>query len=162
MLVLLGAATLLAVAGGHLNPHVELSNLAVEVRPGQQVDKNLNCAWSVGDGWQTYCRVGKVTFVSRRDVVKRIKVNTDQSGLTIGQLIVEWGQPLAVDYSTFGPTAVYWNDRYVYLMPSGPFTPGSKVDSITFTDADQAFDGYYKGGDIHANWHGFATSKRSS
>jgi hypothetical protein len=158
MLGLFGVATLLAGAEGQQHALAAVPTLSAEVTPGQRLDRKLDCAWSVGDGWQTHCRVGMLTFVVRGDVVKRIVLDTTHIDLTIGQLVLKWGRPLAADYTALGTTAVYWKDRYVYLLPTGPFMPSTAVDSITFTDADQEFDGYYEGGDLHASWHGFATN----
>jgi hypothetical protein len=155
LLLAVFAGTVLVVAEAHQDQVInEIPTPEASLTPGQ-VHTDEHCTISVFDGRYSYCQNGRLTVTMIDRVIKYVTIDTHDRGLSIGQVLNEWGPPIGADYTRYGTIAVYWADRYVHLLPDDTFGPGTRVNSVTYSL-------YRYSTQMHKLWRGFMSNERSN
>ena len=69
-----------------------------------------------------------VSYNTRASVITRVSKWVSDSDITIGDLILAWGQPLATDYSVLS-----WGNRTAFALGGAGLTPFDKVYFVSYT-----------------------------
>src|SRR5947207_11098456 len=122
LVVLLCAATIVLVVQAQQN-RAGLAALSLDrnLMPGHPMNNDF-CADSEIQMRYRYCRDTHLTITVTKGVIRQVTIDTQDSGLNIGQVVAEWGSPIAADYTRYGTIAVYWADRYAYVAPDDHFS----------------------------------------
>ena len=118
---------------------------------GQFMPPETPCYRAASELGQSYCHPDKdIDIVIQNGRIVRAYIFTYPSGITIGQLITAWGEPVGSEYDSIGATTVYWPDHYAYVTTQRNFSPYSRVGYIAYGTRQDLTLRYYE------NWRGFA------
>ncbi len=131
------------------------NDLPGQYLPGRPLPANSYCDWYMYDSRSLFCTArsadGAQFFFSydiSSKVIRRTTVETTPQ-LTIGELMLQWGTPIATD-QIGQSTYVYWKQRSAYVYGSD-FSPRSRVAFVT----------YWLDLDTKPGWKGFTRPRWS-
>jgi len=150
--VLISVLTLVEVSIVNMRPvHLAPTVLAIPelAMPGHAAPIGEICPRSVSDKYGVYCHFGGNlwVFIIGNKISQTDLYFTDYKPY-IGDLIVEWGTPIAVSFDSDGARSLYWPDRYAYVLTDDRYGPFSKVGFVTYGVQPYSF---------RVRWHGFGT-----
>ncbi len=129
------------------HPATVAPNIPDVAKPSHLIIPEGVCPKYVPDYYGDYCHFAGNIWVS---VVGNKISQTDlyftDYNLSVGDLILEWGTPIAAAYDSDGAHSLYWPDRYVYVLTADRYGPFSKVGFITYGIQPYSFN---------TSWHGF-------
>lgn len=117
---------------------VEAPTLDSRLYPGQHKPKTRHCIISISAGIEhSYCTLPSsiLVYINSRKIYRVIVLVGHRYNITVGQLIVQWGQPTGAHYGKFGKMVshtLYWPDRFVGVMPARRFSPTSRISFIGY------------------------------
>jgi hypothetical protein len=101
--------------------------LSSRLMPGNVVPNN--CQIHQIDSEHQYCYLDGINLSLSRGEIVRTYLGVYSSGLTVGDLILNWGEPSGAAYHWY-TVWLYWPDRYAYIL--GQFTPNSRVGMVVY------------------------------
>jgi hypothetical protein len=114
--------------------------LQSRLMPGQAVPSG--CQVHQIDSEHQYCYVNGITLALSRGEIIRTYLSAYSSGLTVGDLMLNWGKPSGASYHWY-TVWLYWPDRYAYVL--GLFTPNSRVGMVVYAKSVTASYGPWQG-----------------
>jgi hypothetical protein len=114
--------------------------LPAALRPGSVWPRqsDASCAWYYYMGGPVSCHQGEFyfTYDPRSSVIEHTAWILPNQELTIGRLVLTWGQPVGIRQSGW-LVSVYWPGRYVYVVGRS-FMPDNWVDVVVWSTNDSA------------------------
>jgi hypothetical protein len=137
----LGTAAMVMIVGGVIvSARRALPALDVELppyfQPGKLVPHGVDIGWDC-DYWNSVAsctRNGEdgmryyVSYNTRASIITRVSKWVSDSDITIGDLVLAWGQPLSTDYSVLS-----WGNRTAFALGGAGLTPFDKVYFVSYT-----------------------------
>ncbi len=108
------------------------SSFPSDSQPGGPLPQFASCDYHNFYGGIAYCRFGDFFSASYDYTAHKIECiyhSQGFNGLTVGDLILAWGQPTGIEFSGYS-TTLYWGNKLAYVSYNHKFTPSSLV---TFT-----------------------------
>jgi len=112
--------------------------------PGNPAPFGLDCAVVYHEVGNEFCDLGNIYLIINDGQITDTFVATYGSGLTIGDMLNEWGRPVGADYNPYS-VSIYWSDRYAHVYIGALFTQGSRVGYVPYGKPRRAYsdwDGY--------------------
>jgi hypothetical protein len=150
---LLTALCLVIVATPANHPLREVPTVGTHLMPGQKVPYGIACRLYVPDFKYRYCVMADMSLTAEGRQIVEVSVFTYRSGLEIGDVLVQWGEPLGADYSTPHAVRLYWPQRHVYVLTQGTFGPSSRVGFVVYGNLEAHY-GHWQGFISHSDTRG--------
>jgi hypothetical protein len=129
-------------AVAHAQSSLQIPNIpvpAAELMPGQQLPSDVHCLSYAPDYNHRFCTQDDVWLTIKGARISKAAIFTYRSGLRLGDLMTAWGEPIGADYGERDAVAIYWPDRYAFVVEAKNFGPYSRIGYIVYGKPDPTF-----------------------
>ncbi len=143
-LLALGLGNVMAEARNRPNGS-RIPALDSRLLPGNPAPFGLDCAVVRHEIDNQFCDLGAIYLIVNEGKITYTFMGTYGTGLTIGDMMNDWGTPIGAEYNPFS-VSIYWPDRYAYVYIGNLFSPSSRVGYVTYGKSHRIF----------GEWRGYA------